>query len=91
MSAFFILARLNANTMRQIFRQYFIFSDNERRAVICLSALAFVLFLLPYFLKQFRSDQSIFDESLQTKIVAFNENYASQKSDILPPKTESLF
>lgn len=61
--------------MRQHFRQYFIFSDNERRAVICLAILAVTLFVLPYTVKLFHKENIALDNSLQEKVNAFSQEY----------------
>lgn len=77
--------------MRQHFRQYFIFSENERRAVIALTSLALFLFLLPYVLKRFKKETTSFDNALQTRIEAFTQSYGKKETKITTDKKYSLF
>jgi len=67
--------------MRQYFRQYFIFSENERRAVICLTLLAAALFVLPYIVKRFHKENIAIDNSLQGKVSAFSQEYMRATAD----------
>ncbi len=77
--------------MRQYFRQYFIFSENERRAAIGLVALALVLLVLPYIAKYFHQEERVFDSSLQAKVNLFTEEYSQPKSFEKTSSFDSLF
>lgn len=77
--------------MRQYFRQYFIFSENERRAVVGLAVLALVLFVLPYISKQFRQEERVFDSSLQATVNSFVEAYSQGNPSEKTSTLDSLF
>lgn len=64
--------------MRQEIRQYFIFTKQEKRAVMVLSAFIIIMLILPYVVNRAEPDETPIDEKTLSQIQEFKQSYESQ-------------